>query len=594
MTYDIAVCLGLLVVAVGLFAWDRLPVEVVALGLMLAVVLLQLVPAEKAFGAFGSSTTVTIFGLLIMTAGLAHTGVVDTAGRYLAGVAGRRRALLLPVITGAVALLSAFTSNTAATAFFVPVVIGLAAKSDEPPSRYLLPLAFASILTSSVTLISTSTNIVVSELLTQSGQPPMGMFELAPVGIPISIVGLIYLWVVGVRLLKPHAGTDVTLDDLGERHYQVEVVVLPDSPLAGRTIANTPIGEGSGLAVGRVMRGGAPLPGADAETRLEAGDVVLMTGLRGDILKVKNIQGIELKADAKLVPAETDPEALAVVEAVLLPGSPLIGRTLKGTEFHDRYGLQVLGLNRLGQRRPVRLSRATMRLGDVLLLQGRPENVKALEQGNLFNIFGGVNPQRLRTTHAPLAAGIFAGAIALASFTTMPIMLAVMMGAFAMLATRCITPEEAYRRVEWKVLVLISALLGFGMAMETTGTGAWLAQQLLSATGNGHPLLLLALFFVVTVAITQPMSNQVAAVLMIPVALATARTLGLSPRPFAMMIAIAAITSYLTPLEPSCLLVYGPGKYRFADFFKVGAPLTILIFAIAMVLVPLVWPFTPG
>jgi di/tricarboxylate transporter len=593
VTIEIATCLAILAVAVVLFASDRLPPEVVALGLMLAVVLTGLVPAERALGQFGSTTTVTIFGLLVMTAGLAHTGAVDAVARFLAGIAARKPRLLLPVVTGSVSLLSAFTSNTAATAFFVPVTTGLAAKRGESPSRYLLPVAFASILTSSVTLISTSTNIVVSELLVQSGQPPLTMFELTPVGLPIAVAGLVYLWTIGVRLLRPASDGALSIDELGERTYQGEIVVLAGSPFIGRKIARTPIGEGSGLTVGRVIRAGDPVPGAGGGTELAEGDVVLVTGLRGDILKVKDIAGVELKADVHLDLEGHEDDEVAVVEAVLLPGSPLIGRTLKGTEFADRYGLKVLGINRMGYAAPVRLSRVTMRLGDVLLLQGKPENVKALEQGNLFNIFGGVNPQRLRTTHAPVAVAIFALAIAAVSADVVPIAVAVLAGAFAMFVSGCITPEEAYSRIEWKVLVLISALLGFGAAMETTGTGAWLAGGIVALAADASPHILLGLFFVATMALTQPMSNQVAAVLMVPVAVATATALGLSPRPFAMMICVAASTSYLTPLEPSCLLVYGPGRYRFADFFRVGFPLTLVVFALAMVLVPWIWPLKP-
>jgi len=232
MTPDIAICLAILALAVLLFAWDRVPADVVALGVMLAVITTGLLPADKAFAGFGSDTVIMILGLLVMTAGLIQTGVVEIAGRYVFNLAGRNAAIFLPVIMMAVATVSAFMSNTAATAFFVPLVIGYANKIGVSPSQFLLPLAFSSILTSSVTLISTSTNLVVSDLLTRYQQPPMGMFELAPVGIPIAIVGLLYVWAVGVRLM-PQRENQEAEETIGERKYQTDVVVVEKSPLIG-------------------------------------------------------------------------------------------------------------------------------------------------------------------------------------------------------------------------------------------------------------------------------------------------------------------------------------------------------------------------
>ncbi|NOT41591.1 MAG: TRAP transporter large permease subunit, partial [Alphaproteobacteria bacterium] len=274
----------------------------------------------------------------------------------------------------------------------------------------------------------------------------------------------------------------------------------------------------------------------------------------------------------------------------LLPGARLIGATLSSAEFKNRYGLLVLAINRGGKPISQKLSRLSLRLGDVLLLQGTPENVKALEQGNLFSIFGGVDYTRLNVERAPVAAAIFALALAAATFKLAPLAIAVLAGAFLMMVSRCISPEDAYRQVDWKVLILIGALFSLGTAMDTSGTGRYLAQQLIAVAGDQPPWVVLTCFFVLTLALTQPMSNQAAAIVVIPIAIATAQAMDLNPRTFAMMIAVAASCSYLTPLEPSCLMVYGPGKYRFSDFFKVGLPLTLLIYVVAILLVPIVWP----
>ncbi len=589
MTLEIGLCLGVLVTAVGLFAWDRIPADVVALGVMLALIAFGLLAPAQAFAGFSSDTVLMILGLLIMTAGLAQTGVVDFAGRQLVKKIGRNEAYTLPAIMISVALLSAFISNTAATAFFIPMVLGLAAKLNVSPSKYLLPLAFASIITSSVTLISTSTNVVVSDLMTRQNLPPMGMFELAPVGIPIAVLGLLYMWFIGVRMM-PERSREASLEDIGERAYHSELVVLPGSPLIGKRVADTRLGESSGLRVTSILRDSIRLSVPTADVVLQAGDDLNITGKRADVLTIKEIDGIEIRADVHHADEETPNEDHSIVEGALLPNSPLIGATLSSAEFKDRYGLQVLAINRGRTAMGQRLSRVALRLGDVLLLQGSPANIKALEQGNLFSIFGGINHQRLNVERAPLAAAIFALALTIATLKILPLTVAVLGGAFFMLLTRCIAPEEAYRQIEWKVLILIGALFSLGAAMDTTGTGRFLAQQLVELAGDQPPWVILTGFFVLTLALTQPMSNQAAAIVVIPIAIATAQTMELNPRTFAMMVAVAASCSYLTPLEPSCLMVYGPGRYKFSDFFKVGLPLTLIIYVIAIVLVPIVWP----
>jgi di/tricarboxylate transporter len=588
MAPEIAICLSILAAAVVLFAWDRLPADVIAIGVMLAVILSGLLPADKAFLGFSSDTVMMILGLLIMSAGLVQTGVVDIAGTYVFGIAGRNQAIFLPVIMTAVATVSAFMSNTAATAFFVPLVIGYAIKVNASPSRFLLPVAFASILTSSVTLISTSTNLVVSGILTRSQQPPMGMFEMAPIGIVIAIVGILYMWLIGAKLLPERTEQEIQ-GEIGERRYQADVVLLEDGPLIGKTLAETKISRDHGLRVAKLIRDSETHIGKLDAVTLQPGDELIIEGLRADLLKIKDIKGIDFKADVQLADPQDKEEEFTIVEGVLLPRSPLIGRSLRTLEFKERYGLTVLALHRAG-RVPHNISSARLRLGDVLLLQGKPESVKELERGNLFNIFGGVDPKRLYRARAPLAALIFVAAILVVTFGLAPLPIAVLTGAFLMFVTRCLSPEEAYRHVEWKVLILIGALLSLGEAMDATGTGKYLAQQLIALFGAENPYPLLGLFFLLTVALTQPMSNQAAALVVLPIALQTGLELGVNPRTFAMMVAVAASCSYLTPLEPSCLMVYGPGKYRFSDFFKVGMPLTVLIFVISMAMVPRLWP----
>lgn len=597
MTPEIATCLTILAIAIVAFAWDRVPADVVALGVMLAIIATGLLPTERAFAGFSSDTVLMILGLLIMSAGLIQTGVVESVGRRVFDFAGKNEAIFLPVIMVSVAAVSAFMSNTAATAFFVPLVIGYAAKVGVTPSKFLLPLAFASILSSSVTLIATSTNLIVSDLLTNYDQPPMGMFELTPVGLPIVILGLLYVWLVGVRLI-PQRENQKAEEKIGDRRYRADAIVEPEGRLIGKTLKDAKLTGDAGLRVSKLVRGDETIRGGRlAEIELQADDELFIEGQRADLLKIKEIEGIRFKDDVEdfgLAPEaeekdEKQEEEKKVVEGVLLPRSPLIGNSLRGLAFKERYGLQVLALHRRGYL-PEAINTARLRMGDVLLLQGTAENVKALERGNLFSIFGGVEEGRLNRSRAPLAAIIFAVSILAATLNLAPLSVAVLGGAFVMLLTRCLSPEEAYRQIEWKVLILIGSLLSLGAAMESSGAGKYLAQELIALVGADSRLVLLSCFFVLTVALTQPMSNQAAALVVLPIAMQTAMQIGAEPRAFAMMVAVAASCSFLTPLEPACLMVYGPGKYRFSDFFLVGAPLTLLIYAIAIVLVPWVWP----
>jgi di/tricarboxylate transporter len=325
---------------------------------------------------------------------------------------------------------------------------------------------------------------------------------------------------------------------------------------------------------------------------LQAGDDLLVEGAQEEVLKIKDTAGIEIKAVVKLSDPNLSNEDTALVEALVVPSSPIIGRSLKGLRFRERYGLQVLGLNRHGKNVLIKLSRIILRVGDVLLIQGRKTNIAALKDDGAFSILGAIEEKRPDRIRALRIGIIFCGALALATFNVLSLPVAMLLGAFCTFATRCVTPADAYREVEWRVVILIASMLALGEAMSVTGTAKFLAQLVANGTAGLPPVWLLSGVFLLTVVLTQPMSNQAAAAVILPIAVQTAQQLNLNPRTFAMMIAVAASCSYLTPLEPACLMVYGPGRYRFSDFFKVGAPLVVLLFLIAIWIVPRVWPLT--
>ena len=592
MTLQIGLLLAIIALALVFFAFEWISADVTALGVLLLLILTGLVPANRAFSGFGSDTVMLILGLLIMTAALLRTGVVDMAGRFILRAAGGQPTRLVVAIMIATAVLSAFISNTAATAFFLPVAMGAAAKARISASSLLMPLAFSSILTSSVSLISTSTNIVVSNMMTRYGMPPMGMFELAPVGLPISVVGLLYVLVLGRKLLPQRDDQRQLTEQFGLRPYLTEILIRPKSNLIGKTLTEAGLGQELDLTVLQVIRDKDRFLGTSSEIRLQEGDILLVEGLREEILKIQDTAGLDIKADIALSDPNLETDDIRLAEILIMPRSPLIGRSLKGFGFRERYGLQVLAINRHGETLFRKLTDVWLKMGDVLLVQGQRANVTALETDTTLRVLGAVEQKRPNLRRAPLAIAIFTGVLLATTFEVLSLPVAALLGALLCFLTRCITPEDAYREVEWKALILIGSLLALGLAMDETGTAKFLASRVVDVVGESNPIGLLSGFFILTVILTQPMSNQAAAIVILPVAIQTALQLGLNPRSFAMMIAVAASCSYLTPLEPSCLMVYGPGRYRFADFLKVGALLTVLIFLITIALVPRFWPLS--
>jgi di/tricarboxylate transporter len=573
-----------------LFSFERLPSDIVGLGIVLALIVTGLLPPEQAFAGFGSDTVVMIFGLLVLTATLVRTGVVDAIGQRIMRFTGGNDRRLLAVLLLVPAALSTLVSNTATTALFVPIALGLARRRQISPSKLLMPLAFGAILSSSVTLVSSSTNIVISGLMTPHGLKPLGMFELTLVGLPIAVVGLAYMLLLGHRWIPDRGGAQEQAREFAIRPYVAEILIMPGSSLAGRTLAESGFGREMDLTVLRVYRAPNHYFAPRADLQLEESDELLVQGEKDEILKIKDRVGIDIKADVKLSDPRLQAQDSRLVEVILLPRSSLIGRTLKGVSFRQRYGPQVLGINRRGQSTYRKLSQVRLRTGDQLLLQGHRTDIARLDEENVFHVLGTVEYRRPDLPHAPTAAAIFAGVVVLAALDIFPLPVAVLLGTLAAFATRCITPALAYREVEWKAIVVIGSMLAVGSAMEYTGTARLLATYIAGIAGQAHPIWLLAAFFALTLLLTQPMSNQAAAVVVVPVAIETALQLGLNPRTFAVMIAVGASCSFLTPLEPACLMVYGPGRYRFADFLRVGALLTVLVFAIALVLVPVLWP----
>jgi len=590
MTLSIATVLILLLVAVVLFGIERIPVDIITIMLVIALVLTGTLTVGEAFAGFGNDIVITIGGLFILTSGLVTTGVVDVVGRRLHRVTGGNEFRLTTLVMFVSVGLSGFLNNTTVTAMLVPVVLGLAERARIQPSKLLMPLAFGSILGGTCTLIGTSTNLAVSGALVRYGQPPFSMFELSSVGIAIAAAGLLYMLVLGLRLLPARGGADSLTEQYHIREYMSEVVVLPDSPLVGRTLAEANISDALDLTVVGILRGKRGRIAPKSDEKIEASDLLLVQGRIEDILRVKNEAGIEIKADFKLSDQDFALGDVDLFEVMIVRGSNLVGRTLKGTRFRERFNLSVLAINRHGVALLSKLSTVSLRFGDVLLVQGTRERVEPLSAGGDLLLLEDVSERRGRATKRRWAIGAFALFLTLSVTQLVPLVVAVLLGTLVLLASRAVRTQEMYNFVEWRLLVLIAGMISFGVAMEKTGADQYLADMIVSAAGAYGDLAILAGFFLLTVALTQPMSNQAAALVVLPIALKTAIALGINPRAVAVTITYAASCSFLTPLEPASVLVFTPGRYRFFDFVKIGSILTIVVFAIVMLLVPVFWP----
>jgi di/tricarboxylate transporter len=596
MTLPIATVLVLLFVAVVLFGTERIPIDIVAIVLVLALIVTRTVAPTDAFSGFSNDVVIIIAGLFILTGGLIKTGVVDVVGRRLHRIAGGNEFKLTVLIMFSAAACAAVMKNTTTTAMLVPVVLGIAERAQVQPSKLLMPLAFGAILGGTCTLIGTSTNLAVSGALPQFNEPPFTMFELTPVGIAIVAVGMLYMLILGLRLLPGRGHAESLAEQYHIREYMSEVVVLDKSPLAGQTLAEADLSQQMDLTVVGILRGKQGRIAPRPEEVIQAGDALLVQGRMEDILRVKSEAGIEIKADFKLSDTHLEARGVELFEAMVLRGSSLVGRTLKGTRFRERYGLTALAINRHGVALLSKLSTVALRFGDVLLVQGRRAQVEHLAaEGNLL-LLEDVSERRGRAAKRHWALIAFLLFLVLSVFhpfgERVPLSVAVLLGVLVLLVTRAVRANEIYEMIDWRLIVLIAGMIGFGTAMTKTGADQYLADLIKNLLGGYGAYAVLGGFILLTIALTQPMSNQAAALVVLPVAVKTAVALGLNPRAFAVAVTYAASCSFLTPLEPACVLIYTPGRYRFFDFVKVGGILTVFVFLIIMFLVPLFWPLT--
>ena len=594
ITLDIALTLLIILAALILFATEKLRVDVIALLVLISVGLLGLVPQDQLFNGFANSAVITVWAVYMVSGGLFKTGVADAMGKAILRVAGDRESRLVGTIMVTVGVLSAFMNNVGATAMLLPAVVGISRKTKVAASKLLIPLAFASLLGGAMTLIGTPANILATGILAARGLPTFGFFEFTPMGIVVLTAGVLYMVLIGRRLLPVREGAQGKEDAYQLRDYVTEVRVSPLSALNGKTLLDSRLGKDYDLTVLAIQRENGDEVPLHRDTIIKYGDLLLVESSASDLVAARQSLGLTIEAERKFDIDRLEPGTTQIIEATLAPRSHIGGLSLRDVRFRDRYGFTALAISRMGEVIRERLRDVPLQFGDALLLQGPQRRVKQLQESENFLVLEPIETEQFRRNKAPIAVSALILAIGLTIFADMHISLAMVIAAVIMILAGALTIDEAYESVDWRTVFLVAGMLPLGFAMEATGTAQFLADLVLGAFGPYGAVATLAGIYLLAALVTQPMSNAAAIVLIVPIALDTALGLGANYKTFTMAVVIGAATSFLSPVgHKANVLVFGPGGYKFTDYARVGAILTVVLLIVSMIFLPIFWPLFP-
>lgn len=580
----IFVVLGL---AFILFATGKWRYDLVALMALLLVVVAGIVPADEAFLGFGHPAVVTVAAVLIASRGLTNSGIVDMIVREISRVGGYFT-LQMSALTGLVAAASAFMNNVGALALMMPVAVKMARLKERSPSLLLMPLAFGSLLGGLVTLIGTPPNIIIATFRGEITGEPFRMFDFSPVGLGLALVGLLFISLIGWRLIPLRKGQASREDLFQIKDYITEVRVPEDSKLAGKFLQELgSVTEAEVLVVG-VIRQTQKLQAPSSLEIVKPGDILVVKADADDLKALVDAAGLELVGSEEL---EEEEREINMAEAVVMADSTLVGRTARSLNLRWRFGINLLAVARQGARLQVRLGNIKLAAGDVLLVQGRADNLEEV-LSSLGCVPLGEREVRIgQPRRAFLGVAIFGGAIISAAFNLLPVQIALTTAAVLMILLGLLTLREAYESINWPVIILLGAMIPVGQALEATGGAELIASLLLRVSGELSPALTLTVIIAGTMLLSDVVNNAAAAVLMAPIALNVAWGLGASTDSFLMAVAVGASCTFLTPIgHQSNTLVMGPGGYRFGDYWRMGLPLDIIILLVAVPLIMHFWP----
>ncbi len=598
MTWEIAFVFLLLVLTLASFVWEKFPPDVTALTLFTVLMLTGLLSTETALTVFSNPAPITIGAMFILSAALVKCGLIDRVSAMVERAGVLPYPLVIIVILVIVATLSAFVNNTPVVVVFLPVILGLARKMKLAPSKLLIPLSYAAILGGTCTLLGTSTNLIVNGIAIAQGEPAFSMFELAWLGLPTTILGGIYLALVGKKVLPVREMLTDILSDEERREYITEAFVQPNSPMLGKTLAESGLKKARGVRVLEIVREGVAIRIDPETTQLEAGDRMILSCRPSGIAHARSVAGLDLLSDLHLGLEQIAAHEGSLVEAIITPQSSLIGQTARDGNFRQRYRMVVIALHRRGRNVRERIETLPIEPGDVLLMMGTDQAIDALRSSNELVLFDrGRTPAKSPTSRITFVLGIIAAVVAAAALGLAPIATTAVTGCVVLLLTGILSSKEAYGSVEWNLIFLIFGMLAMGLALEQTGAAAWLAANLVSgvssfAGAEHQAIIALATVYFTTMLFTEILSNNAIAALMAPIAIQVSNELGVDARPFIVAVMFAASAAFSTPIGyQTNTYVYGVGGYRFTDFMKIGLPMNALCFAMAMVIIPMIWPF---
>ncbi len=593
MTFEIILVFVVAICAVILFATEKLSVDLVALLIMASLLILGIVSPEEGIRGFSNKATVTVAAMFILSAALFKTGAVSYLAKLTTVLFKKNYWLGMISVMFAVGFFSAFINNTPVVAVFIPILLGVAKDIKTSASKLLMPMSFASMFGGVCTLIGTSTNILVSSIAEEKGQPAFSMFEIAPLGLVMFTVGMIYMLLIGIRLIPDRRTEGDLIESFNLQEYIAEVVLLKDAPSVGFAIKDAPFIQEIDLAIVDIQRGHEIIAVPEPDFVLHEGDVLRV---RCDMEKFNKIQersGVLFKSQYKWRDSDVESEDIKLTEVVLVFNSDLVGKSLADLQFREKFGAIVLALRHRGKLMRDKIADTKLSAGDTLLLEVKTNRYNQLRENPAFVVISETEQVTYRKSKLIPALVIVAGVILSATLGFAPIVVSSIIGAILLVLVGCIKMEEVYQAIEWRIIFLLAGVLTLEAAMENSGAAPLISKTIISLVIDwGGLIALVSAFYLMTFVFTEMMSNNATAALLTPIAIATSNALNVSPRPLLVAVMFAASASFMTPVGyQTNTLIYGPGQYRFADFLRVGTPLNILFWIIATIFIPYFWTF---